>query len=119
MSTATIRAEDLRLVLATIKAARHTITPLAWFAVITPGSLLEVDCFSAQRWPETTAAARRIWQAGTRSPVRFTPMQRGHIARLYERVAREHGRGEVLKTWGAGIRALQAEPRYTLKGCAA
>jgi hypothetical protein len=114
VSPAAIRAEDLRLVLAAIKASRYLDRPLARFAAVTPGSLLTVGCHEAQRWPETTAMGRRLWAAGTRSPVRFTPMQRGDMARLYERVAREHGRSEVLKTWGQGIRSLQAEPRHCL-----
>jgi hypothetical protein len=114
VSPAAIRAEDLRLVLATIKASRYLDQPLARFAAVTPGSLLQADC-STQRYPDMMDTARRIWQRGTRSPVRFTPMQRGDIARLYERVAREHGRREVLKTWGLGIRSLQNEPRYSLR----
>lgn len=28
----------------------------------------------------------------------------------------EHGRQEVVRTWGAGIRALRTEPRYVLGG---
>ncbi|MES2910578.1 MAG: hypothetical protein V4718_04270 [Pseudomonadota bacterium] len=50
------------------------------------------------------------------SPARVWPMQRGDIASVFERVKHEHGRKEVSKTWGAGIRALQAEPAYVLNG---
>ena len=34
---------------------------------------------------------------------------------VLDRVARERGRRELHKTFGAGIKALRAEPRYVLR----
>lgn len=41
----------------------------------------------------------------------FGPMFRGDLDRLLERTRLEHGLPEVRRTWGAGMRALQAEFR--------
>lgn len=38
----------------------------------------------------------------------LAPMDRGHFSVVLDRV-RAQGRAEVLRTWGAGIRTLQAE----------
>jgi hypothetical protein len=43
-------------------------------------------------------------------------MDRGHISELFERVRLHHGIPEVRKTFGCGIKALRAEPRWTLFG---
>ena len=40
-----------------------------------------------------------------------SPWFSGCIASVAERVHREHGRREVLRTWGVGMRALVAEQR--------
>jgi hypothetical protein len=39
----------------------------------------------------------------------LTPLTRGRMQHLLERVRRTNGRQEVLRTWGAGMRALAAE----------
>ena len=110
---ATIRAEDLRLVLAAAKLRRHTHgRTCALAALSTGGALLQVDCFSN---PPTASWLQQARRFGA-SPVRITPLQRGHIARLFERVAQREGRTGVLATWGAGIRTLRAEPRHVLRG---
>lgn len=41
----------------------------------------------------------------------FGPMFRGDLDRLVARVRRVRGLAEVRRTWGAGLRALQAELR--------
>jgi hypothetical protein len=114
MSTATIRAADLGLLLAAAKLRRHTHGRTCQLCALSAGPVIEVDCAANSRWtrPDLAAQARRYGL----SPARVTPLQRGHIALLYERTNRHHGRREVLRTWGAGIRALRAEPRYTLNG---
>jgi len=48
-----------------------------------------------------------------------TLMERGHVAELILRTRMNHGLAEVRKTWGAGLRSLQAEPRHVLNGGAA
>lgn len=114
---ATIRAQDLILVLAAAKLRRITHGRSCQLCALTPAPVIEVDCGRNSRWtrPGLADEARRYGL----SPARCTPMQRGHIALRYERTAREHGRREVLRTWGAGIRSLRAEPRYVLNGSAA
>lgn len=112
--TATIRASDLPLVLAAAKLSRWTKGRTCQLAALSAGPVIEVDCRSSSRWtrPGLIDAAKRFGI----SPARVTPMHRGHIALVYERVNRERGRAEVLRTWGTGIRALRAEPRYVLNG---
>jgi hypothetical protein len=112
-TTATIRASDLPLVLAAAKLRRYTHGRTCQLCALSSAPLITVDCHE-NAWLRKHAQddARRMGI----SPARVLPMQRGHIARLAERVQRTHGRREVLKTWGAGIRALLAEPMYTLNG---
>ncbi len=109
----TIRADDLRTLLAAVKLRKysHGRTPL--LAAMSPAPLLECDCHTGR----TPAPSWRL-QAQTMgaSPARVTPISRGFITMLYERVAREQGRQGVVKTWRTGIRALRAEPRYALFG---
>lgn len=114
MHTATIRAADLPLVLAAAKLRRANAGQTCQLAALSERPLIELDCASTSRWtrPGLRDEARRMGLAQSR----ILPMQRGHIALVYERIRREHGRGEVLRTWGAGIRALRAEPRHVLNG---
>jgi hypothetical protein len=114
MHTATIRATDLPLVLAAAKLRRRNAGRTCQLAALSAGPAIQVDCASNSQWtrPGLRDEARRIGL----SQSRILPMQRGHIAQVYERINRAHGRREVLRTWGAGIRALRAEPRYVLNG---
>lgn len=113
MAEATIRAEDLPFILGVANARRKGYNLPQLCVLSTGGATISVDC-ADQRWvrPTYIAEAKRYGP----SPIRVSPMQRGHIGRLFERVSRCGGRREVLRTWGAGIRALQAEPRYVLNG---
>jgi hypothetical protein len=42
-------------------------------------------------------------------PWYFSPMDAGDLEHLLRRARIEHGRAEVRKTWGCGVRVLQAE----------
>lgn len=107
----TIRLADLSLVLAAHKLRRQTRGFTPQLCVFTERPVIEVDCFNGR--PNSWL----LQQAKCCRPVRFAaPLGRGHIARLMDRVQRQQGRREVLKTWGVGIRALLAEPKYTLNG---
>lgn len=111
-TTATIRASDLPLVLA--KARRWNSGRTPQLCALSEGPVIQLDCATSSRWTRP-GLADDVRRYGV-SPARVTPMQRGHIALAYERTNRERGRAEVLRTWGAGIRALRAEPRYVLNG---
>jgi hypothetical protein len=115
-TTATIRARDLSLVLAAAKLRRYTNGRTCQLCALSEAPVITVDCHERE-WlrPHARADAQRFGI----SPARVLPMQRGHIGRLAERVQRMHGRREVLKTWGDGIRALLAEPQHVLNGGAA
>lgn len=110
----TIRAQDLHLLLAAARLRRFTHGRTCQLCALSAAPLIEVDCATSSRWtrPGAIDDARRFGL----NPARVTPMQRGHIAQVYERTNREHGRREVLRTWGAGIRALRAEPRHVFNG---
>ena len=112
MSVATIRAADLSLLLCAARLRRFTNGRTCQLCALSPAPAIPVDCH--ERW------SRAAGQAGAKrvglSRMCASPMQRGLIARLYERVNREHGRKEVLRTWGAGIRTLRAEPAHVLNG---
>jgi hypothetical protein len=114
MHTATIRAADLPLVLAAAKLRRRNAGRTCQLAALSAGPVIQVDCASNSQWtrPGLRDEARRFGL----SPSRVRPLERGHIALVYERINREHGRREVLRTWGAGIRSLRAEPRHVLNG---
>jgi hypothetical protein len=110
---ATIRAGDLPLVLASIKLRKYTGGRTCQLCALSEAPLISVDCHDSQRTRERAKAEALRYG---RSRARVMPMQRGHIARLIERVQRTHGRRETLHTWAAGIRALLREPRCVLNG---
>lgn len=110
----TIKVSDLKFALAAHRLRRFTGGGTCQVAAITAGTLIEVDCSSAGRLRLRTDALRL-----GKSRVTVTPMTRGHIGDLIERTRVCHGLAEVRKTWGAGIKALLAEPRYVLNGGAA
>lgn len=110
----TIKASDLKFALAAHKLRRHTSGKTCQVAAITAGPLIEADCSSAGRLRMRADALRM-----GKSRVTVTPMNRGHIGGLIERTRVFHGLAEVRKTWGVGIKALLAEPRYVLNGGAA
>jgi hypothetical protein len=110
----TVKLTDLRLVLYTAKLRRHTKGRTCLMAVTTPAPILEVDCSSRNRMRGREDAQRLgLTRCNT------GPMHRGHLAELIERTRTLHGLPEVRKTWGAGLRALKAEPRHILNGGAA
>lgn len=110
---ATIRANDLPLVLASIKLRKYTGGRTCQLCALSEAPLISIDCHESQRMRERARAEALRYG---RSRARVMPMQRGHIGRLIERVQRTHGRRETLRTWGAGMRALLREPRYVLNG---
>lgn len=110
---ATIRAEDLPLILAAAKLRRRNNSRACQLCALSEHPVITVDCH------ERVDARRRAQAAALRfgaSPARCLPMQRGRIGDLYERVQRTHGRREVLRTWAAGVRALLGEPLHVLNG---
>lgn len=110
---ATIRAQDLSLVLCSIKLRAYSKGRTARLCALSETLTVQVHCRDQLRYGADFAArAKRVGQ----SPMRVSPLQRGDIGNLYERVKCEHGRREVMKTWGVGIRALLAEPLYVLDG---
>jgi len=114
MPNLTIRAADLPLVLAAAKMRHRNGGRTCQLCALTPAPVIQVDCATNSYWTRAglAADARRFGL----SPARVMPMLRGHIALVYERINRAHGRSEVLRTWGAGIRTLRAEPRHVLNG---
>lgn len=108
-SVATIRAQDLSLVLGSVKLRNYTNGRTCRLCALSESPVIQLTCRDRRSSREDAAK----W--GT-TQCRVSPIQRGDIGRLYERVNREHGRREVVKTWGVGIRALQAEPLYILDG---
>lgn len=107
----TIRAGDLPLILAAVKLRRYTGGRTCQLCAMSEAPTIEVNCRDRRDMRQRmTDHALRLGI----SPARVMPMQRGEIGQLFERVQRNHGRLEVLKTWGVGIRALKAEPRYVL-----
>jgi hypothetical protein len=111
-AAACIRVEDLRTCLFAAQARRLTQGQVCQLCTLTAGPVLEVDCHSRRPWPTDAHAAQ---QFGLRAP-NASPLARGHIAAVFERVRLLHGRAEVLRTWGQGVRALRAEPRHVLNG---
>jgi hypothetical protein len=111
----TIRANDLQLVCVAAKARRLLGT--CQLCALSEHPAIEISCRDHSRG-YSAGYVERAKRYGL-SPARVQPMKRGDIGRVYERVQREHGRREVVKTWGVGIRALQAEPLYVLNGNAA
>ena len=112
--TATIRAADLSVVLAAAKLRRYNAGRTCQLAALSASPLIEIDCARNSQWtrPGLRDEARRFGLKQCRN----SPLQRGHIALVYERINRQHGRREVLRTWGAGIRSLRAEPQHVLNG---
>lgn len=118
MGEHTIRAADLALVLASFKLSRHTQGKAPTLAAMTAALVIQVDCAHGRNpkihssgWYRDAVAFAR---AGKHRPG-VTPMTRGTVAMLIERVAREGGRKELLRTFGAGISELRREPRHTLR----
>lgn len=122
MTEQTIRAADLALVLYSMKLARQTQGKTCTLAAMTPAPIIEVDCAAGRNpkfdSPSFYATALQFARAGKHRPG-VTPLTRGTVAMLIERVAREGGRHEVLRTFGVGIQALRREPRHVLRRAAA
>ena len=110
----TIRASDLRFVLAAYRMRRSNGGRTCQLAVLTAGPVLHADCShrNRQRRREDVLLYGSL-------KTQVTPLDRGHMADLVLRTRVFHGLAEVRKTWGVGIKALLAEPRYVLNGGAA
>ena len=106
-----IALKDLQLVLVSAKLRRFTNGRTCLMAVTTAAPILEVDCSSRNRL-RGREDAQRIGLANCATG----PMRRGRVVELIERTRLLHGLPEVRKTWGAGLRALTAEPRHVLNG---
>lgn len=110
----TIRLADVELALTAAKLRRWRHGATAQFCALTPTAAVEVDCRAHSEWtrPWLAQAAKKLG----RTRAHLGPMQRGHIAQLYEHVRRTGGLAEVRATWGVGIKTLRAEPRHVLHG---
>lgn len=109
--THAVALDDLRTVLVAHKLRRRASGRLATLAVTTPAPMLQVDCCGGKHYLQVMRAeAMRIgnWKS------RVGPLQRGHIARLFDRVQARGRRAEVQRTWHTGIGQLRREPRYVL-----
>lgn len=107
----TIRLADIDLVLMTAKLRRHTGGRTALLAAYTPSPLIDVDCHRRAPRPVDLAQA-----ASSRIVQQVGPMDRGHVARVIERVYLNEGLTEVRRTFKCGIRALRAESPWVLFG---
>lgn len=113
MSATTIRAGDLPLILAAAKMRLWNKGRTCQLCALSEAPTITVECrygLSAKQRYRDAARLHGI------SLARVSPMQRGNIDQLFERVHFTHGRKEMLRTWRAGVRALQAEPRHVLNG---
>lgn len=110
----TIKASDLKFALASYRLRRYTGGETCQLAVLTAGPVLQADCSHRNRMFRCEDVQRH----GKFKSI-VTPLDRGHIGGLIERTRWQHGLAEVRKTWGVGIKALLAEPRFVLKGGAA
>lgn len=108
----TIRLKDLHLVMASVKLRRWNHNDTCLLVALSESSLIQLDCHRRNVEPSHVENAIKMGK----SPVRVSPMDRGHIAALIERVRWQRGLPEIRKTWGTGIRALLAEPKYVLNG---
>lgn len=109
--TAAVALSDVKLALLTARMRRNSGGQVCQIAAVTAGTTIAVDCSTPGRLRMRADAMRM-----GKSRVTASPLDRGHIAYLIERVRWQHGLGEVRKTWGVGIKALRAEPRYVLNG---
>lgn len=111
---ASIRAEDLRLVLQAEKLRRHTRGRTCRLCALTDAPWLQTSCAENTH---RLALADPLYHrpSATRAP-RVQPMQRGHIASVIYFTRQRRGLSEVRRTWGAGLRALLAEPHHILHG---
>lgn len=113
-STQSIELPALELALSAAKLRRLNNGRTAQFCALTPAPTIQADCRLNGPWSRAglVEASKKsgLGRAG------LWPMQRGHIAKLYEHVRRTGGLAEVRATWGTGIKALRAEPRYVLSG---
>lgn len=107
---ATIQLDHLHtaLIAAKMRQANHGRT--CQLCVVTAEPAIQLEC---RRRGKTSLERAR--DCGTVSG-HVSTMKRGHISRVFERVQVEHGGAEARKTWGKGIRALRAEPRWILNG---
>lgn len=108
----TIRADDLALVLGSLKLHRYTRGRTCLLAAMSEAPMIRVDCRDRA---SVRAALQPMAQRTMGRAPRIGPLCRGDIGLLYERTLRTRGRAEVQRTWGAGIRALRDEPRHTLR----
>lgn len=113
-STQSIKAKDLQLVLIAAKMRRHNKGRTCQMAVLTSAPVIEIDCSRRNRMRNLDDALSYGYFDS-----QITPLHRGHISQLYMRTRLNHGLAEVKKTWGVGLKALQAEPRHVLNGGAA
>lgn len=113
MTNATFSLDSLHTLLASVRLRKYSGGRTCLLAAMSLAPRLECDCHNGRRVPDSWRDM--VARAGT-SRVSVQPISRGHIQHVIDRVARNGGRAEVLRTWGCGVRALRAEPRYTLHG---
>lgn len=112
MAHTTIRAQDLHTALAAAKLRRITRGATAQLCALPAEPVISLDCHRRRVQPGTGRDALRYGM----QPPRVAPMQRGHLAGLFERVRLHHGLAEVRRTWGSGIATLRNENRHVING---
>lgn len=95
----TIPLDAVRLAYVTAKARRLGIAADSRFAAFTDCPLVGIDCEDALRGMKPYRVGR----------CHFLPVTRGDMHKVLERTRTVRGLQEVRRTWGIGMRALQAE----------
>jgi len=92
--SAALMCAVIRLKTRTANGERHGRT-----AALTQAPFWEPTCRDRRRGSQPRRAMRQ----------HFTPMHTGDMDLVLQRTRLHHGLAEVRRTWGAGLRALQAE----------
>lgn len=108
-----VRLSDLTLALVACKMRRRNGGHTCQLAAMTAAPLLETDC----HWrPPTARELSTALKVQPQGGCRVSPLRRGHLASLVNRVQGQRGRSEVLRTWGVGVAVLRKEPAFVLNG---
>lgn len=110
---ATIRIADLSLALMACKMRRANCGRTAQMCAMSEHPVVPVECSQHSGARRRNLIAARCQGL---SNLRTQLMRRGWIAEVFRRTQLQHGRAEVLRTWGVGVRSLLAEPQHILNG---
>lgn len=108
----TIPLPALELALFSAKLRRRSHGGTAQLCAVTAAPVLALECGRSGSRPSWRAECKRLGLGS----VHTTPLQRGHIQDLVQRVRLHHGLAEVRRTWGCGLKEMLAEPAHMLNG---